>query len=326
MHMSVDSARGTLYAAAAAEGVSPDSEERRGRVRSYRFAEDALSLTYLNEQATGGTTTCYVTVSPDGRSVLATSFRDYGRINGPGAGTRGSVAVFPVRPDGSLGRPLDVRRHEGMSVHPVRQTNSHPHCVRLHPDGLHVLVADLGVDRVFVYRLDHRNHRIEPTESGSVSCAAPSGPRNLAIHPNGKHVYVITEIASTLIGLAFDGRSGSLTTIQTVPTIPADYTGSNACAEVHVHPSGRFLYGSNRGHNSLARYAVDTETGLMDRRSIIEIPDCVPSGFAITRQGDFLLVPGGPGLLVYAIDQGDGSLSAVETSLGFPCAGTICLV
>jgi 6-phosphogluconolactonase len=326
MHLSVSPGRDYLYAAAAAEGVAPDSTQRRGRARAYRIEQDPLSLTYLNEQATDGSTTCYVSVSPDGGSVLAANFREYGQINGPGARSRGNVVVFPVRSDGGLGKASDVRRHEGTSLHPVRQTDSHPHCVRVHPDGRHVFVTDLGVDRIFVYRLDPRTHRIEPTESGSVACAQPSGPRHLAVHPNGKYVYAITEIASTIIGLLFDPGAGSLSTIQTVSTVPVGCDGPNACADVHVHPSGRFLYGSNRGHGSLVRYAVDPETGMMEGCSITGIPDCVPSGFEVTREGDLLLLPSSRGLLVYALDGSDGSLSPVKTSIHVPCTGAICLM
>jgi 6-phosphogluconolactonase len=326
MHLAVGPKRDLLYAAASAEGVDPGSRVRRGRVRAYHIEKTSLSLTYLNEQPTDGSTTCYVAVSADGASVLAANFRQYGSINGPGGQSRGSVAVLPVQPDGSLGEARDIRRHEGSSLHPVRQTASHPHCVRVHPDGRHVFVTDLGVDRVFVYRLDPQTHHIEPTASGSVACAPPSGPRHLAIHPNGRHVYVITEIASTFIGLSFDQQTGAINTIQTVSTVPPGYDKPNACADVHVHTSGRFLYGSNRGHRSLVRYAVDPETGMMDGCSITETPDCVPSGFELTQQGDFLLLPGSSGLLVFPIDTNDGSLSQVETSIDMPCMGTICLI
>lgn len=217
-----------------------------GAVAAFAVDRQTGLLTLLNMQASGGAGPCHLTVDRTGRHVLVANYGG------------GSVAVLPIREDGLLGEATCVVRHTGSSVHPRRQRQPHVHSVNLAPDNRHALVADLGIDRVVVYRFDAERGILSTPAAYTFEAPPGSGPRHLAFHPNGRIVLVLNELSSRLMLLEFDPPTGRLTLRQSVSTLPEGFSGSNTTAEVAVHPNGRFAYASNRGHDSIAVFQLDT--------------------------------------------------------------------
>ena len=174
----------------------------------------------------------------------------------------GSVAVLPVAEDGSLKDASCVIQHEGSSVDPKRQAGPHAHAVELSADNRYAFVPELGADKVMIYALDAKAGKLTPNNNQPFVNVAPgAGPRQLVMHPNGKLAFLINELNSTMTSYAYDAAKGTLTEIQTLSTLPKDFAGHSTCAEVQIHPTGKFLYGSNRGHDSIVIYAIDQATG-----------------------------------------------------------------
>jgi 6-phosphogluconolactonase len=242
----------------------------------------------------------------------------------------GNVSVFPVRSDGGIAPASDVVQHHGSSVHPERQTQPHAHSINFDRADLFALVCDLGLDRVFVYRLDRAAGKLVPNDSPSIATAPGAGPRHLAFHPSGQHVFVINEINSTLSSFRYDQERGVLAAIETVPTIPADFVGTaftpdvqigpaagrppmvgtNFTADVHVHPNGRFVYGSNRGHDSIVIYAFDAATERLTTVGHEPTGGRTPRNFAIDASGTLLLAAnqGTDTIVSFRIDPTTGTL------------------
>lgn len=249
-----------------------------GAVSAFAIDPASGKLAYLNRQASHGFGPCYVSVERSGRYVLVANYRS------------GSVAMLPVRRDGRLGPASDFVQHVGSGPRSDRQEGPHAHCVIPDPSNRFALVADLGLDRVFVYRLDLERGKLVSNDPPFAALRPGAGPRHLAFHPNGRYLYVIDELDSTLTVCAWDGDRGALEPIQSVTTLPAGWAGENDPADVHLTPSGRFLYGSNRGHDSLAIYAVVEQTGLVELLGHQPTHGKCPRNFAIDPSGAFLFV------------------------------------
>jgi 6-phosphogluconolactonase len=249
----------------------------------------------------------HLAVDASGRTLLAANYRD------------GYVAGVPIRTDGTLG-PAAVRRHEGRGPHPTRQEKPHPHSVTLSPDNRYVLVADLGLDRVFSYTLDPATATLAPANPAFVSTAPAAGPRHAAFGRDGRHVYVINELNGTLDVHAYDPARGALTPLQTVPTLPPDFSGENLTAEVRVHPSGRFVYGSNRGHDSIAAFAVDPVSGRLESIGITPSGGRTPRNFALSPDGQWLVCghQDTPLVTVFRVDPVTGRLTATGHTATVP--------
>ncbi|MBI3465127.1 MAG: lactonase family protein, partial [Planctomycetes bacterium] len=215
------------------------------------FALDAHSgkLTLLNQQPSGGAGPCHLVVDRTGKSVLVANYGG------------GSVAALPIGPGGRLGPPTNVVQHEGSSVNPQRQEGPHAHSINLDPANRFAAAADLGLDKVLVYRFDAANGKLVPNDPPAATVKAGAGPRHFAFHPGGRYAYVINEMDCTVTAFAYDGQRGVLKEIQTITTLPHELREGYSTAEVQVHPSGKFLYGSNRGHHSIVVYAIDPKTG-----------------------------------------------------------------
>ncbi|HEX5502312.1 MAG TPA: lactonase family protein [Thermomicrobiales bacterium] len=243
------------------------------------FARDPASgaLAALGRQPSHGTDPCYVSVDHTGRVALVANY------------TSGSVAAYPLGDDGALGPAASIHQHAGSGPNPQRQAGPHAHSIQPDPANRFALAADLGLDRVLVYRLDPARAALEPDDPPAAVLPAGSGPRHLAFHPAGRHVYVIGELGSTLTACTWDGARGTLEPFQTVSTLPAGFAGVNSCADVHVAPSGRFVYGSNRGHDSIAVFAVDPATGALTPAGHTPTGGRTPRNFAIDPTGAFLL-------------------------------------
>ena len=258
-----------------------------GTVSAYRLDWRSGMLSYINKQPALGSILAHNSLDRTGRFVLVANYSVYAE---PGDSLPDqSVVVMPIRADGGLGPPVCSRSHSGAGPNAARQERSHAHCVLASPDNTHVLVADLGIDQILVYRFDAASGTLSASPA-SFTVKAGAGPRHIAFHPSGRYVYAINELDSTIASLTFDAASGGLTLLQTVPALPSGYGGESHCAGLQLTPDGRYLYGSNRGHDSLVVYSVGEATG---RLSFVEHHSCLgrtPRDFMIDPSGRFLLV------------------------------------
>jgi 6-phosphogluconolactonase len=290
-----------------------------GTISAYRLDPQNGRLTYLNKQPALGSILAHNSVDRTGRFVLVANYSVYAEPEDSLPDQ--AVVVTPIREDGGLGSPVSSHSHSGRGPKHDRQERSHAHCALASPDNRHVLVADLGTDQLVVYRFDAASGALSPAPT-SVKMKPGAGPRHFVFHPSSRFVYVINELNSTITALTFDAASGSLSHLQTVPALPPRYRGESHCAGVQLTPDGRYLYGSNRGHDSLVVYAVDEATG---RLSFVEHHSCLgktPRDFAIDPSGRFLLIANqnSDTVAVLHIDPETGKLrdASVRAEVGTP--------
>ncbi len=281
-----------------AVGEFDGPQGKGGGVSAFRIDAQSGKLTLINRRPSGGNGPCHVTVDKAGRNVLVANYGS------------GSAAVLQVGGNGELEGPTATVQHHGKGPDPKRQEGPHAHSANLDAANRFAFIADLGLDQVFVYRLDGDRGRITPNDPPAYHTAPGAGPRHFAFHPDGKRAFVINELNSTLSALDYDPARGVLTERQTVSTLPAGWKGSNTCAEVVVHPSGRFVYGSNRGHNSIAAFAIEPDGKL---RPVGHQGEGVktPRNFNIDPSGRWMIVANqdGNSLVVFKIDPQTGALS-----------------
>lgn len=285
-----------------------------GAVSAFAIDPASGGLRFLNRQATHGAAPCYVSVEPSGQYVLVANY------------TSGNVAVLPIGPDGSLGTATHVVQHEGRGPHPRRQEGPHAHFISPDPAGAFILACDLGIDKVLVYRLDRAAGRLVPNEVPYGQVASGEGPRHLAFHPGGRFVYVLNEIGSSVSTFAYDGERGTLTHRQTLSTLPPGFAGRSSCAQIVVHPSGRWLYASNRGHDSIALFAIDQESGSLAPLGHEPTQGRTPRNFNIDPSGTYLLAANQEShtIVTFRIDQESGRL--VPTGHVVQTPAPVCLV
>jgi 6-phosphogluconolactonase len=214
-----------------------------GAVSAFAVEPATGKLILLNQRPSMGAAPCFLGLDREGRNLLVTNC------------VGGSVAVLPVAPDGRLGPATDVVKHPGK--------DPHTHGVTLSPDNRFAFACDMGLDRLMAYRFDAEKGKLTPATPAVISMKAGTGPRHLAFRPDGRFAYVLGAKASTLTTFAYDARTGGLREVQTVSSLPESFEGTNAAAEVTVHPSGKYLYASNRGHNSVVLLAIDAEKGTL---------------------------------------------------------------
>ncbi len=248
-----------------------------GAVSAFKLDPSTGKLEFLNQQPSGGGSPCHLAVDADGKFLVVANY------------SSGSVAAFPVQTNGFIGPSSSVIQHHGSSVNPLRQAGPHAHCIAMDATNHRVFACDLGLDKVMIYQLNETNGALTADENPWVELKPGSGPRHIAFSPDGRYAYVISEMASTLTTFVYDPESGTLKEVQTVSTLPQNFHGKNTCAEVAVHPSGKFVYGSNRGDDSIAVFAVDESTGrlkFIGRQSTLgETPRC----FAMDPTGQYLI-------------------------------------
>src|SRR5579863_4131119 len=246
-----------------------------GAVSAFAVNRATGKLTLLNEVASRGADPCYITVDETGKYVLVANY------------SGGSVAVFPVLEDGRLGDASAFVQHTGHGSNPERQAGPHAHSIDLSPDNRFAVVDDLGLDETLVYKFDRAKGSLPPDPA--VAKADPgAGPRHFAFHPNGKFAYVIDEMASAVAVLRYDGSHGILHPLRTISTLPGGFSGHNTAAEVQVHPSGKFLYASNRGHDSIAVFAIDPSEGTLTPVEYASTKGQSPRNFEIAPGGSLL--------------------------------------
>ncbi|MDX1982656.1 MAG: lactonase family protein [Bryobacteraceae bacterium] len=276
-----------------------------GAVTSFVIDRASGKLTRLNQVSSKGGGPCHLNVDRSGKTLVVVNY-----------GT-GSTAAMAVKADGSLAESLSYIQHQGSSVNKQRQQGPHAHSVNISPDNRFAMVADLGLDKVLVYRLDPAKSAIEPNEPASTSVKPGSGPRHFTFHPSGRYAYVINEIASTVTAFSYDAARGALTEIATISTLPAGFSGNNSTAEVVAHPGGRFLYGSNRGHNSIAVFRIDRKTGGITLIDNTSTQGEIPRNFAIDPTGKWLFAANqnSASVVVFAIHAKTGKLTATGKSV-----------
>ena len=265
-----------LYAAS--EVMEFDGKEQ-GAVYAYSIDADTGGLTYLNSRGAGGPGPCHVKVDATGRFALAANYHG------------GSVCMLPIEDDGSLAPASEFIQHEGSSVNPRRQDQAHAHSINPDAQNRYAYVPDLGQDRVVIYRLDTDDGQLVPNDPAYVEVNPGFGPRHFDFHPGGRWAYLINELGSTITAFEYDRESGSLSEFQVIGTLPTGFSGSNTTADIHVHPSGSFVYGSNRGHDSIAICSVDPSSGQLTPLGHRSTGGRTPRNFSIDPSGRFLLVP-----------------------------------
>jgi 6-phosphogluconolactonase len=277
-----------------------DSAEGRDTGAVGAFAIDARTgtLAALNQESSGGRGPCHLSVDGAGKCVLVANYGG------------GSVAALPIRPDGRVAPASTVVRHEGKSVDPGRQDKPYAHSINLDPSGRFAFAADLGADKIFVYRFDAERGTLAANDPPAASVAPGAGPRHFAFHPNGRAAYVINEMGNTVTAFRYDPEKGALAETQTLSTLPAGFTGKTWTAEVVVHPSGKFLYGSNRGHDSIAIFAIDG-AGKLTVVGHEPTQGKTPRNFAVDPSGTFLLAANqdSNSVVVFRIDPQSGRLA-----------------
>jgi 6-phosphogluconolactonase len=286
--------------------VSPDRKHlfavgelpRGGTVSAFDLDARTGKLTALNSQPSKGAGPCHVSVHPTGKLVF---IANYGG---------GSVAAFPVGADGKLGEATAFVQHAGKSADPARQEGPHGHSINPSPDGRFAVAADLGLDKLFVYKVDVARGTLSANDPPLVEMKPGAGPRHFAFHPNGRFGYAINELDCTMTALAWDAARGAFTKIQTLSTLPGPYQKGYSTAEVVVHPSGKFVYGSNRGQNSIAVFRCDPDTGKLTAAGHQGDGVKTPRNFNIDPSGTFLIVANQDGhdLIVFKIDPQTGAL------------------
>jgi len=267
-------------------------------------------LTLINQQPSHGAAPCFVSVDPQGDHVFLANFMG------------GNVVVYPIAPDGSLAACSDSVCHLSPDSD---QPAAHAHSIRATPSGRYLLACDLGLDKLYIYQLDHRLGTLKP--HAEYSAPRGSGPRHIAIHPSGRIVYLISQNAGTITSFAWDDQLGLLTELHTVATVPADFSADPAASEIQVHPGGQWLYASNRGHNSVVIFRIDPASGLLSLVGFQDSLGITPRNFTLTTTGDLLLVANQDSdqIVVFRVDAATGLLTernrqAVPTPVCIVCS------
>jgi len=281
------------------------NENPEGTVSSFQIDRETGDLSFVNQQSSQGADPCHLSIDSSGQSVLVANY------------TSGTIAVLPIQRGGSLGAAIDVERHEGSGPR-EQQKGPHAHCIKLDRANRHAFAADLGIDKLMIYRLN--NGKLEPAKQASVLVHAGAGPRHLAFHPGGRFLYVINELDSSLTTFNYNAAQGTLTQFETVSTLPRDFTGVSFCADVHVASSGRFVYGSNRGHNSIVVFAIDPRSGRLTLVEHVSTEGKWPRNFTIDPSGRFLLVANQhtDNVVVFRVDQQTGRLTPASQAAEIP--------
>jgi 6-phosphogluconolactonase len=264
------------------------------------FAIDAAAgkLTFLNKQSAGGSGPCYVEVDAKGKNAL---IANYGS---------GSFAAFPLAADGAVQPMSAFIQDHGSSVNPARQEGPHAHSLVAGPGSRFVYGCDLGLDKVMIFKFDAGHGTLVASEPAFAQVKPGAGPRHTAFHPNGRWAFVINEMASTLTVFSYDASSGALHEIQTISTLPEGFPGQSTCAEVALHPSGKFVYGSNRGDDSIAVFGCDSESGRLTFIERVPTGGKTPRQFEIDPTGRYLLAANQDSntVVVFRIDASSGRL------------------
>jgi 6-phosphogluconolactonase len=308
--LAIDPQRRHLYAV---NEVNDFKQKPAGAVSAFSINQQTGDLTLLNQQSSLGAAPCHLTVDRTGKYVLLANYEG------------GNVAVLPVLSDGSLGAATEMVQHHGASVNVQRQQGPHAHCIVLDRANRYAFAVDLGIDKIMIYRFDAVSGKLTPNQAPWVSLKPGAGPRHFVFHPDGKFAYVINELDSTITAFTYTSARGALRAVQTISTLPGDFSGVNDCADVQVSPSGKFLYGSNRGHDSIVVFAIDDRTGKLQYVQHEPTRGKTPRNFAIDPTGTYLLAANQDSdtIHTFRIDPVKGKLTA--TGLMAEVPSPVCL-
>lgn len=278
-----------------------------GIATAYRIDRTNATLGYINKQPTCGSISAYASLDRTGRFLLVANYR----MGPDGVRPPQAAAVFPIVGDGGIGAVVASVAHSGSGPNPDRQEGSHPHCALASPDNRHVLVADLGIDRIMVYRFAAERGSLSPAAHPFAALPAGSGPRHLTFHPSGRFVYVTNELASSVAAFAWSPNDGRLDALNTASALPAGWEGESYCSDLQIAPDGRFLYAANRGHDSIAIFAIDAASGRVTLHGHSPTMGRTPRQFTLDPSGRFLLVANqnADEIVVLARDSASGGLS-----------------
>ncbi|MGA2095773.1 MAG: lactonase family protein [Candidatus Acidiferrum sp.] len=279
-----------------------------GAVSAFALDAKTGALKFLNQVSTRGAGPCYISFDKTGAYVLVANYDG------------GSIASFPVHEDGSLGTVSGFVQHSGSGPNKERQEGPHAHWIGTSPDNRFALAVDLGLDQVLVYGFDAYKGLFTPMLSGFAKVKPGAGPRHLAFHPNGKFAFVLSEIDSSVTVFSYQAKTGAFSSLQTISTLPADYSGPKEAAEIAVHPSGKFLYTSNRGHDSIAIFAMDPSKGRLKSLGQVLTGGKTPRHFAIDPTGRYLLAENeeSNNVVVFHIDSATGALTPTGQTIDVP--------
>jgi 6-phosphogluconolactonase len=287
--------------------------KKSGAVSAFSLDGENGKPRFLNSKLSLGTDPCHVVVSPRGTHVLVANYMS------------GSVSVFPILLDGSLDEASDFHQHSGSSINTTRQSGPHAHSTVFDPLGRYVFVSDLGADKLVVYDWDGIRGKLQLRENSCYKARAGSGPRHITHHPKKPFAYIVNELDSTISVLAYDPSSVTFREIQVLSSLPDGFTGSNSCADIHLSPSGIFLYVSNRGHDSIAVFRIGSKQGLLEPVGHFLSGGGIPRSFAIDPLGNFLLVANqnGDNIVAFRINRQTGALDA--TGLEIRVSTPVCI-
>ena len=308
-YLTLSTNRRYLYAV---NEVEEFAGKKSGALSAFAVDQRTGGLSLLNQQPSLGGSPCYVTVDRTGKYVLVANY------------SGGNVAVFPTRMDGSLGEATDVKQNEGSSINTERQQGPHAHCIELDPTNRFAYVCDLGTDKIMIFRFDRRQEKLVPGKTPWVQAKPGAGPRHITFHPSGKYAYVMNEMHVTVTAYAHS-RDGDLKEMQTLPALPREATVEDSGADIHVSPDGRFLYCSNRGHDSITAFKINQRNGSLTFITHAPTGGKTPRNFAIAPTGAFLLVANqrSDSIVTFRRDKKTGGLTATGQVADVP--SPVCL-
>ncbi len=305
-YITIDKDQNYLYAVNETEEYEG---KKSGAVSAFAIDQKTGDLTFLNKVPSLGGAPCFIIVSENDKFVLVANYLG------------GNVSSFPIQKDGSLGASIDLQQNEGTGPNKDRQEAAHAHSINLDKKNRFAYVCDLGVDKIFIYEFDEKTGKLKPNPSQPYFQAKPgAGPRHFTFHPNNKHAFVINELDSSVTSFEFNSKLGTLKAIETVPTLPEDFKDSNTTADLHVSPDGNFLYGSNRGHDSIVSYKIDSKTGKLKFIEHTSTQGKTPRNFVISPDGKFLLAANqnSDSVVVFRIDKATGKLTPTGKTANVP--------
>jgi len=285
------------------------ADEPTGFIYAYKIAKD--TLTFINRLPTDGQAPCHVSIDQTGQFAFAANY------------VGGVIKMYRINKDGAL-MPTDKKQFEGSSTHP-QQDSPHLHSVIISPDNQLAVAPDKGTDKIWLFNIDHKNGKLMPTEQAFLKIQDGAGPRHLVWSKNGNFCYVINELDNTVNVIAYDKTTNTFTSIQTISTLPKDFKGESYCADIRLHPNGQFLYGSNRGHDSIAMYKIEETTGKLTFIGTESTKGTFPRNFRIDAKGNFLYAANqnSRNITSYAIDATTGKLNF--TGFDFKIGTPVCI-
>jgi 6-phosphogluconolactonase len=285
-----------------------DSYKKNGSISSFSMDRKTGALTFLNKVDAGGGGSCHLVVDKTGKMLFVANYGS------------GNVASFAIKPDGSIGERTGFNQHSGSSVDPARQKGPHAHAVVLSPDNRFLFVPDLGMDQIKIYRADAAKGTFTANDPGYATVKAGLGPRHFTFGRGAKFAYALCEMGSSVAVFSYNPVKGSLTPVQTISNLPDGFTGIDNSAEIEMDRSGRFLYASNRGNDSITVFAVDPAKGTLTKVQVVPTQGNIPRNFALDPTGKYLIAANqkSNSLVVFSVDPQDGKLKAAGQMLDIP--------